>query len=341
MGQYTLELVVRDVLTHPESCLRTDDPERATLFYVPYLPSAEFHNGSLFGPDYSTSPYGQAIYDAIEGNYDGWEDLFGLTSKYWKRRNGSDHILVFSEPLHGLSHPRSRRGNYHFVNTQRQLRPPIAISEELSTRFVRMYPKCASTNVLMPYPNPDGKFLNGQHSGRARRELRRAGLGDVSASDAALPTEREVASEEAQRNAATTAAGGGGRRKIGPPRPLALYYKAGAHGTCKRHRQSIASDYRCTASYAATKKIHRDVHYSIGLRLATFCPCPGGDSPSAKRMFDALLSGCVPVVLSEDFVWPLTKEFDPSSALLDPDDFSLRWNASHFIEPRVDPARNC
>ena len=136
-NQYTAELLVRDIITHPKSCLQTHNPEEAKLFYVPYLPSIEYHNGSLYG-DYKTSPFGQALVEATNGKYDAWEKIFGLTSMYWKRRNGSDHILVMSEPLHGLTHPRSRRGNYHYIHSQRQMTPPIIISIELSRTFVEM-----------------------------------------------------------------------------------------------------------------------------------------------------------------------------------------------------------
>jgi hypothetical protein len=146
-NQYTTELLVRDIITHPESCLRTNDPESASLFYIPYLPTMEYHNGSLFG-DYKTSPFSQAMLDATSlyvhdndnsyNEYDLWEKTFGLTSKYWKRRNGADHTIVMSEPLHGFSHPRSRRGNYHYLHSQKQLSPPIVISIELSTTFVEM-----------------------------------------------------------------------------------------------------------------------------------------------------------------------------------------------------------
>ena len=60
MVQYNTELMVRDIVTHPDSCLRTYDPEKATLFYVPYLPAAELHNGTLFAP-VSNSIYGKAL----------------------------------------------------------------------------------------------------------------------------------------------------------------------------------------------------------------------------------------------------------------------------------------
>ena len=38
-NQYTTELLVREIFTNPNSCLRTHNPEQATLFYVPYMPS--------------------------------------------------------------------------------------------------------------------------------------------------------------------------------------------------------------------------------------------------------------------------------------------------------------
>jgi len=95
--QYATELLIRELITHPRSCLRTYHPEDAKLFYVPYLPSTEFHRGNKYELDYSMSPYGKAILDILDHqDYTAWEDTFGLTSRYWKRRNGSDHILVFS-----------------------------------------------------------------------------------------------------------------------------------------------------------------------------------------------------------------------------------------------------
>ena len=55
-------------------------------------------------------------------------------------------------------------------------------------------------------------------------------------------------------------------------------------------------------------------------------------------MFDALHAGCVPLILSKDFVWPFSKEFDTlsnssggkdddASSFLDPSLFSIRLDA--------------
>jgi hypothetical protein len=312
--QYTTEILVREILTNTNSCLRTHDPEQATLFYVPYLPSAEYHNVTNWLGDYKTSSYGQAIMDVIDGRYASWEHTFGLTSKYWSRRSGSDHILVFGEPLHGLSHTKSKKGNFHFIHSQKQLTPPIVISVELSTTFVEMYPNCARKNILMPYPNTDGEWFNGKLNQEMSRNLEKAGL-DATKSDAALPTEKL----RALRNETA--------------RPLAQYYSGGNHGSCAPLRRAMKRDFDCTPSGKISPKIAKS--WSLAYRAATFCPCPGGDSPSAKRMFDALLAGCIPIILSQDFVWPFTNEFDPPRSL-DPSDFSIRLQASDYLQPHAD-----
>lgn len=73
--QYTTELLVRELMVNPDSCLRTNDPETAKLFYVPYLPSIEHHKGTDRETDYSTSPYGQSIMNILEmKDYTLWEE---------------------------------------------------------------------------------------------------------------------------------------------------------------------------------------------------------------------------------------------------------------------------
>ncbi|CAJ1933063.1 unnamed protein product [Cylindrotheca closterium] len=373
-NQYTTELLVRDIITHPNSCLRTDDPESASLFYIPYLPTMEYHNGSLFG-DYKTSPFSQAMLDATSlyvndsdshyNKYDLWEKTFGLTSKYWKRRNGADHIVVMSEPLHGFSHPRNRRGNYHYLHSQKQLSPPIVISIELSTTFVEMYPNCARKNILMPYPNIDGKWFNGAYNQQTKELWGNLQVPNISESLAALKAERAMAnSSKATTNTNTTHID----ELLSQPRPLAQFYGAGNHGSCRQLRQRLGMNYRCTESGKLANRFSRQIKYQHGYRQSTFCPCPGGDSPSAKRHFDALHAGCIPVILSHDFVWPFTSEFDKNAwSILDDDsedgmmrkrrrnmyrdgrrassmaastsplsasDFALRLNASEFEGPK-------
>lgn len=351
--QYNTELLVREIITN--SCLRTQDPEKATLFYVPYLPSAEFHNGSLFGVDMKQSMYGKAIQDIItKGNHELWETEFGLTSKYWKKRNGSDHILVFSEPMHGLWHPKSRRGNFHFLHSQFQTHAPIVISNELSKTFVDMYPMCAKKNILMPYPNTDGRWFNGKLDNEVTTMMReRMNISKLSDSPATIQSELalEGRSEPNRQNREQAAANA---TNLSPLRTLGYFYKGGNHGTCSQLRRSMRDEFQCSPSGRMVKKYKRlTSSYAHWYRQASFCPCPGGDSPSAKRHFDALLAGCIPVILSEDFVWPFTAEFDRSSighnsssvggklAFLNPDDFSIRLRAADHEISKFDSPKTC
>ena len=59
-------------------------------------------------------------------------------------------------------------------------------------------------------------------------------------------------------------------------------------------------------------------------------------------MFDALHAGCIPLILSYDFVWPFSNNVDmtknsdsktPSTALLTPSTFSISLNAKDFDRP--------
>ncbi len=43
------------------------------------------------------------------------------------------------------------------------------------------------------------------------------------------------------------------------------------------------------------------------MRSSIFCPCPKGDSLSARRLFHAIASGCIPVVIADGLVLPFTQ----------------------------------
>jgi hypothetical protein len=168
--------------------------------------------------------YARAISDAVDGDYTGWKQHFGLTEQYWQRRNGSDHILVFSEPLQGLTHPKNKRGSYHFVHTQRQLDPPIIVSVELSTTFINMHKACAEKNILLPYPITDGRYFNGAWSRQAAALLTNS---TNSISTKEIPN--EVRNDPPYH-----------------PRPLSVFYRAGLHGSCTALRLSMKKDYKCS-----------------------------------------------------------------------------------------------
>ncbi|KAK7404295.1 hypothetical protein VNO78_05075 [Psophocarpus tetragonolobus] len=42
----------------------------------------------------------------------------------------------------------------------------------------------------------------------------------------------------------------------------------------------------------------------IGMRKSRFCLSPAGDTPSSARLFDAIVSGCIPVIISDELELP-------------------------------------
>jgi hypothetical protein len=181
----------------------------------------------------------------------------------------------------------------------------------------------------MPYPNTDGKWFNGGYDNQTREIFQTRQIPNVSHSTAALVAEQELpAGSDSHLD------------DLHQPRPLAQFYGAGNHGTCKTLRQSLGNNYRCTESgrlvVPHSSRVH--VQYQHGYRKATFCPCPGGDSPSAKRHYDALHAGCIPIILSHDFVWPFTNEFDTLSTEwpLNVSEFSIRLDANAYEGRKYD-----
>lgn len=62
-----------------------------------------------------------------------------------------------------------------------------------------------------------------------------------------------------------------------------------------------------------------------------FCACPEGDSPSAKRQYDAILTGCIPVIVSDDVVYAYSTE---NQGALDPVKFSVRISEASVVEQK-------
>ena len=76
---------------------------------------------------------------------------------------------------------------------------------------------------------------------------------------------------------------------------------------------------------------HTPSHYKIedgsGLRSSTFCLAPRGDTGSSRRIYDAILGGCVPVIVADDVHLAFSTELDWPS-------FSLRVaesDAEHLV----------
>lgn len=80
-----------------------------------------------------------------------------------------------------------------------------------------------------------------------------------------------------------------------------------AGGPCKRcaFRPLIGTRFHVTGT---------EKHLSE-MATSDYCLCPRGEAASAKRVFDAIASGCIPVILADEFDWPYAGPYaGPSSA---------------------------
>ncbi|KAK9104162.1 hypothetical protein Scep_021006 [Stephania cephalantha] len=65
---------------------------------------------------------------------------------------------------------------------------------------------------------------------------------------------------------------------------------------------------------------------SEGMRRSKFCLHPAGDTPSSCRLFDAIVSHCIPVIVSDKIELPFEDELDYT-------EFALFFSVNHALEP--------
>lgn len=62
------------------------------------------------------------------------------------------------------------------------------------------------------------------------------------------------------------------------------------------------------------------------MRLSKFCLHPAGDTPSSCRLFDAIVSHCVPVIVSDRIELPFESEIDYK-------EFSIFFSVNEALKP--------
>jgi hypothetical protein len=276
--QFALEYVVMDFFT--QFCGRTYDPHEADFFYLPIVRDVEFRVQKLKKNNKKPTLTEVALLQALEkNNTQLWRQVFQVTDYFWHRHGGADHLLVMPAPVTNLRHESSRRGFFHYMP---HLLPPVFLNIEYSKSFVAEYPMCAQyKNIVMPYPSLDPAIINNQlvqiHN---KQIIHSAGPG--------------------------AGAGAGGNPPSRYDKSLLLFYRGGNHGECMVIRQALVrlmGDLVGKGKGRGRGGVSAGSKHKTGYLNSVFCPVPVGDSPSSKRMYDALHVGCIPVVLSDDLVW--------------------------------------
>ncbi|XP_057949568.1 probable arabinosyltransferase ARAD1 isoform X2 [Malania oleifera] len=83
------------------------------------------------------------------------------------------------------------------------------------------------------------------------------------------------------------------------------------------------NDVHYEQSYATTDSIKASTRE---MRLSKFCLHPAGDTPSSCRLFDAIVSHCVPVIVSDRIELPYEDEIDYSQ-------FSIFFSVKEALKP--------
>ncbi|XP_023741737.1 probable arabinosyltransferase ARAD1 [Lactuca sativa] len=83
------------------------------------------------------------------------------------------------------------------------------------------------------------------------------------------------------------------------------------------------SDVHFEAGYATGEGINASTQ---GMRTSRFCLHPAGDTPSSNRLFDAIVSHCVPVIVSDHIELPFESELDYSK-------FSVFFSVKEALVP--------
>jgi len=290
-AQFALEMVVHDIITHPSNCLTTSDPTLAKLFYVPFFSDMEFRIG-LDGVqkelNREITPHGDALMSAMIGTEEGYAK--------WEKTWG--HPSTFWRRHKGADHivviaaPLSG-----FTHPQSRRGSYHYIHTQLQLTRTIVLSVEQSTTFIRDYPHCSRKNIVLPYPNHDGEWLR----GDFSQS-------KDQSKDQSK---------------------ALLFYSGGNHGECVPLRKMINAEASCYTSEQnanANANANKKQPHHVGLSSATFCPAPHGDSPSAKRMYDAVISGCIPVVLSTDFVWALTTDAlgDKATSKLSPDDFSMR-----------------
>lgn len=82
----------------------------------------------------------------------------------------------------------------------------------------------------------------------------------------------------------------------------------------------------CILPCALTFKYPPSPQATVGMRSSKFCLHPAGDTPSSCRLFDAIASHCVPVIISDKIELPYEDVLDYST-------FALFYSVEESLEP--------
>ena len=219
-------------------------------------------------------------------NNRGWESMFGP----FKEPVRGVHICL--EPSEQQRIPYARR-----ARLRRQLMSEPASSMAYHTLIAPFYEWDATLT------RADQRQVQG---GRTLGESATSGGGGATRGNGAVLSGAEANELRVSRN-------------------TSVYFKGSAINGLRSNLLGAMQPRKCKTCVGRTLAYSRFVvtgnaEHVAAMGRARYCVAPRGEAASAKRIFDSVASGCIPVILADEYLWPFA---GPLGGQLTPSNFSL------------------
>nr|KYP58938.1 Exostosin-1c [Cajanus cajan] len=267
---------------------RVADPEEADLFFVPFFSSLSLivnpvrPPGSGAGsekPVYSDEENQEALVEWLEGQ------------EYWKRSKGRDHVIVASDP----------NALYRVIDRVKNC--VLLVSD-----FGRLRPDQGSLvkDVVVPYSHRIRTYegdvgIGGRNTllffmgNRYRKEVISIALLCL------CINQKELSLVEG-----TILPLPGEPSSKFPPRLMSIFSVLNSASILV---ETSEKEEDVIIKHGAQSRESRRAA-SQGMHTSKFCLHPAGDTPSACRLFDAIVSLCIPVIISDGIELPFEDTID-------------------------------
>ena len=274
--QFNLEVILHHVMLN--SPFRTHNPARADVFYMPYYST------------HACSCYGSAMTSSLEENI---RELQRFLSESAYHKAGKPHLMAIG-----------KTEREHFVpscpllkNVDTSLFRVIGVEEEMTPGVKSALSQYLKPLLLAPYPSyghldsttsPDQNLYKNSIANRDRTVFLFLAANQGTSNQLRASVVQNMLSRPLAY-----------RTKYSYKEFLYKTSEKDANFTRYIHDQQGMIE----AVWLATAECHGDHHrYTLDwMQRSLFCLQPPGDSPTRKSLYDAIISGCIPVLFKQDY----------------------------------------
>ncbi|MBA0611437.1 hypothetical protein Godav_012125 [Gossypium davidsonii] len=275
----------------------TKEPEKAHLFYLPYS-SRQLELALYVRNSHNLRPLSKFLRDYV--------NMIASKYPFWNRTHGSDHFLVachdWSERLPNTE-PSPGCGAPSFV-----LQTVTTFTGPQQTDHfyicICMWNFKISSNLHLNHQQ--GPFITTEHvelKDNAIKALCNADLKEnfVAGKDVSLPETAIRIASKPLRNI------GGGIRVS--QRPILAFFAGKMHGRVRpkllKHWLNKDADMRIYGPLS--RRVSKNMSYVRHMKSSKYCICPMGYEVNSPRIVEAIYYECVPVIIADNFVLPLSE----------------------------------